>query len=126
MLFRSSGGEAGFQGKLKDPALEMAARLCAEKRMPRATLRETLELALWQRGSHPGLEAWLQERRLLRDLLLTGSNTGGKYQPHVRLDLRYLPSGWDRNDVFFPIACELFDFLMTPRGPVPSEHRLGG
>lgn len=121
----ASGGVATFAERCEAPALEMAANLCREGRIPRATLRDVLEQALWSRGSHPGLEPWLQERLLVRDLLLSGSNWGGKYQPHVRLDLRYLPTGLDRKDDFFPIACDLFDFLLTPRLPIPPEHRLG-
>lgn len=120
---------AGFepQGRLADPALQMAAQLCADGRIDRAALRDRIEQALWLQGSHPGLEAWQQERRFVRDLLLAGSNWGrGKYQPQVRLDLCYFPTGLDRNDDFFPRAVALFDFLAVPRLPIPAEHRLGG
>lgn len=113
-------------GRFDDEGLQMVAQLCSEGRIGRAALREKVEQMLWLRGSHPGLEPWQQERRLVRDLLLTGSNWGGgKYQPRVRLDLRYLPTGLGRDDAFFEIAVALYDFLLVPRLPIPVEHRLG-
>jgi hypothetical protein len=114
-------------GRSEDPALQQALRLAAAGRLPRPALRAVLEDALWRWGSHPGLVGWQLERQLLRDLVLGGSNAGGgKYQSHVPLDQRYLPSGLDRNDPFFPIGVALYEFLAVPRLPIPAEHRLPG
>jgi len=71
------------------------------------------------------LAAWEQERLLLRDLLLVGSNLGGgKYLGHVRPEQRYRPTGIGPDDVFFDVAVPLFEFLAHPRSPMPPEHRL--
>lgn len=128
----ASGAGWESQHRFEDPSLQMAAHLCAEvdgkgqSRISRAALRERIEQSLWLRGSHPGLVPWRQERLMVRDLLLVGSNCGGgKYQSLVRLDRRYFPTGLDRDDVFFPIAVDLFDFLSVPRLPIPAEYRLG-
>jgi hypothetical protein len=108
-----------------DPVLRSTLPLLAEGRLARRALRQTLEETLWRWGSHPGLAVWEQERRLVRDLLLAGSNRGGgKYQPHAPPDQRYFPTGLDRNDEFFTIAVALYDFLQQPRLPMPPELRL--
>lgn len=108
-----------------DPQLQTALDLIADGRMPRSALREALEEALWRWGSHPGLAPWEHERLLVRDLLLSGSNPGGgKYQAHVRPDLRYSPTGLDRRDGFFVVAVALYEFMIRPRAPLPREHRL--
>lgn len=103
----------------------MGARLAAAGRLPAAAARRLFEETLWRWGSHPGLGAWEQERLLLRDVLLVGSHPGGgKYVPQVRPELRYRPAGLGPDDVFYDVAVALFDFLATPRGPVPAEYQL--
>ncbi|MBL9078636.1 MAG: hypothetical protein JNL08_14090 [Planctomycetes bacterium] len=110
---------------LDDGPLLTAAQLMAGERLPRAALRQVLEDTLWRWGSHPGLSAWEQERLLVRDLLLVGSNTGGgKYAPHVRPTQIYRPTGIGRDDEFFTVAVALHEFLGRPRLPIPAEHRL--
>ncbi len=97
-------------------------------RVPPAVLREALQDALWRLGSHPGLGLFEAQRFLLRDLVLTGSLAGAKYQQHIPMHERYLPSGGlgssGTSASFFDVGVEVFDFLMTPRLPLPSECRL--
>lgn len=110
---------------IEDPALQVAARLLVAGRLPRAALQKALEDALWRWGSHPVLSVREQERLLLRDLLLVGSNTGGgKYVPHVRRTRIYRPTGIGPDDEFFDVAVALHDFLARPRLPIPAEYRL--
>lgn len=108
-----------------DERLQATLQLLADGRLEPPALALVLEEALWRWGSHPQTTPWELERLLVRDLLLAGSNSGGaKYQSAVRPDLRYSPSGMDRNDSFFPIAVKLFDFCWRPRAPLPPECRL--
>lgn len=121
----ASGAEVHEPPTLADAQLDVAARLAAAGRLPRAAARRLLEETLWRWGSHPGLGAWEQERLLVRDLLLVGSHPGGsKYVPHVRPELRYRPPGLGPDDEFYDVAVALFDFCSRPRGPVPAEHQL--
>lgn len=121
----ASGASVERDAVCDDPRLQTALQLLADGRLEPAALQDLLEETLWRWGSHPRIAAWQLERLLVRDLLLAGSNTGGaKYQPAVRPDLRYSPSGMDRNDSFFPVAVDLFDFLWRPRAPMPAEFRL--
>ncbi len=109
---------------LDDPQLQAAAELAAAGRLPRLVLRSVLEEALWRWGSHPGLGMWENERLLLRDLLLVGSNEGGgKYQPHVKEHERYRPQRIGADNLF-AVAVALYDFLSRPRLPMPPEYRL--
>jgi hypothetical protein len=110
--------------KLTDPVLEHAAVLAAEGRLPRATASTVLEAALWRLGSHPGLCRREAELRLLRDLLITGSDRGRKYQPSEPIEKRYLPKGLATSNPMFDTAISYWDFLSVPEPPVPDELRL--
>src|SRR5262249_49114704 len=115
------------EASLQDPLLEQAAQLAQEGRLPRAVARDVLEEALWRWRSHPGLGFWDAQRTLIRDLLLSGSLAGTKYEPQVPLRDRYLPSGLGSvgtQDAFFDIGVQAFDFLNRPTLPIPSECRL--
>lgn len=107
-----------------EPTLQAAARLAADGRLPRAAARTVLEETLWRWGSHPGLGLHDVHRRLVCDLMITGSNRGGQYQPGVPQFERYLPGGLGTEHVFFEVASELFDFLSRPVPPIPAECRL--
>ncbi|MCB9887264.1 MAG: hypothetical protein H6838_17370 [Planctomycetes bacterium] len=121
----AAGDRVGEPPTFEDEQLTMGARLAAAGRLPAAAARRLFEETLWRWGSHPGLGAWEQERLLLRDVLLVGSHPGGgKYVPQVRPELRYRPAGLGPDDVFYDVAVALFDFLATPRGPVPAEYQL--
>jgi hypothetical protein len=120
----ASGARATGDGTVADPQLQASLELCRQGRLPRGALRTHLEEAMWRAGSHPRLAPFELERALVRDLLLSGSNPGNKYQMLVRLHQRYSPSGMDRNDPFFALAVPVFDFLAKPRSPMPAEHRL--
>jgi hypothetical protein len=110
---------------LDDPPLQAAVELAAAGRLSRPVMRNLLEEALWRWGSHPGLGMRDNERLLLRDLLLVGSNSGGgKYQPQVRPHERYRPQGLGPDDPFFTVAVALYDFTSRPRLPLPPEYRL--
>ena len=119
------GGEFVLGAKCDDPHLEQLAGLIADGRVSRKVVRATLEEALWRWGSHPGIGPWQQERLLIRDLMLVGSKRGGgRYQPHIRSEMRYVVTGLDRSDTFFTIAVDLYEFLNRPVAPVPSQYRL--
>ncbi len=121
----AAGDEVGEPPPLQDEQLAMGARLAAAGRLPAAAAKRLFEETLWRWGSHPGLGVWEQERLLLRDVLLVGSHPGGgKYVPQVRPELRYRPAGLGPDDVFYDVAVALFDFLSTPRAPVPAEYQL--
>ncbi|MFN3240516.1 MAG: hypothetical protein ACE37K_03280 [Planctomycetota bacterium] len=121
----ASGGGYPRVGVPADPRLAELAGLVADGRASRRTVREELELRLWRWGTHPGIAPWRAERELIRDLMLVGSKPGGgKYRPQIKTHLRYFPTGLDRDDGFFEIAVELYEFLDRPVGPVPSEYRL--
>lgn len=123
----AAGAPVAVASTCSDPKLATAVRLAANGQLPPAALRALLEETLWRWGSHPRCGLVLLERLFVRDLLLAGSNPGGhKYQPAVRPDQRYMPSGLDRDDRFFTVAVALFDFLLAPRAPLPPEHRLPG
>lgn len=111
--------------KLEDGKLQSALLLFADNRLDRNVLRDLLEETLWRWGSHPQWAVWELERRLVRDVLLAGSDPGGaEYQPSVPPNARYSPSGLDRDDQFFAIAVKAYEFLLRPRAPIPAEHRL--
>lgn len=120
----ATGARVDGEAVCEDPQLQAALHLCRDGRIARPALRDHLEEGLWRAGCHPRLGQFELERALLRDLLLAGSNPGGKYQAYVRQDLRYSPGGLDRNDTFFAVAVAAFDFLGKPRSPLPPEHRL--
>jgi hypothetical protein len=120
----ATGARVDGEAVCDDPQLQALLALCRDGRIARPALRIHLEEALWRAGCHPRWGPFELERALLRDLLLSGSNPGGKYQSSVRQDLRYSPGGMDRNDTFFAIAVAAFDFLSKPRSPMPPEHRL--
>lgn len=121
----ASGGEFGAGSKCADPKLEQLASLISAGRVSRKIVRATLEEALWRWGSHPGIGPWQQERLLIRDLMLVGSTRGGgKYQSHIRSELRYVATGLDRSDTFFSIAVEMYEFLSRPVAPVPAQYLL--
>lgn len=120
----AAGGRFEVQGDLRDPRLANLAVVLANGRASKGAVQEELELALWRWRSHPGLAAWELERELVRDLLLVGSRSGGKYAPGIAPHLRYFPAGLDRDDSFFDVAVALFEFTGASSGPVPAEHRL--
>ena len=120
----AAGGRFEAQGDLGDPRLANLASVLANGRASRAAVREELELALWRWRSHPGLAPWELERELIRDLLLVGSRSGGKYAPGIAPHRRYFPAGLDRDDGFFDVAVAFFEFTGASPGPVPTEHRL--
>jgi len=121
----ASGGRSEAAREPADPALAALLRAIRAGRAERDAVRDALEEALWRWGCHPGVGVWEQERLLVRDLMLSGSNLGGgMYVPHIRADRRYFPTGLDRNDKFFDVAVPLYEFLLAPRPPVPRQHRL--
>lgn len=121
----ASGASIDASAEVADPRLARALVLAAAGRMPRSAMRAALEEALWRWGSHPGLVTWEQERLLVRDLLLVGSNPGGsKYVPHVVAEQRYRPTGIGPDDTFFRVASSVFDFVTRPPGPLPAEYRI--
>ena len=120
----ASGGRFRMEGVPADARLAELAKVVADGRVSRSAAREALELALWRWGSHPGLAAWELERQLIRDLLLVGSRTGGRYAPGVAPHLRYFPAGLDRDDTFFDVAVALYEFTGRRSGPIPVAHRL--
>ncbi len=123
----ASGSSVDRGASCDDAKLAAALPLLADGRCDRVTLRSLCEETLWRWGSHPRLAPFELERLFLRDVLLAGSNAGGnKYQTHLPPDQRYCPSGLDRGDRFFSVAVALFEFLVRPRAPLPSEHRLQG
>jgi hypothetical protein len=120
----ASGATVDPAMTVNDPALAALLPLYAEGRVPRAALRRALEECLWRLGHHPRLAPFELERTLVRDLLLAGSDPGGKYLLRLRQEQRYAPTGMDRDDPFYAVAVALYDFLAKPRGPMPAEHRL--
>lgn len=121
----ASGGAFGAPPTFDDPHLDQLAKLIAAGRATRPVVRDALEELLWQRGSHPALGAWRAERELVRDLLLGGSNRGGgEYFASIPEEDRYFPTGLDRDDWFFTIAVQLYEFTSRPVGAVPAPHRL--
>lgn len=120
----ASTGTYSRPSRLEDARLEVFAAVLAQGRATKASARAELELALWRWGSHPGLGPWELERQLIRDLLLVGSRAGGKYRAEVPSHLRYFPTGLDRDDPFFDIAVELYEFTGRRARGVPAEHRL--
>ncbi|MBL8754869.1 MAG: hypothetical protein JNK15_16310, partial [Planctomycetes bacterium] len=123
-LVRAASGATAEAVPLADPVLAEVLRLHADGRLPRAALRTSLEDALWRHDGHPRLVPFELERLLVRDLLLSGSDPGTKYQPNLRSEKRYAPTGMGRDEEFFRIAVALFDFLAKVRSPMPAEHRL--
>ena len=61
-----------------------------------------------------------QNRQSERDRIRTDLD----YQVNVKAHFRYFPSGLDRNDHFFQVAVQLYEFLRHPRAPMPAELRL--
>jgi len=120
----ASGGKFAPGLPIADRDLQQLAELVADGRVSRAVVRRVLEEALWRWGSHPGLAQWREERRLIRDLLLTGSEPGLKYPSHLRNEQRYFATGLDKGDSFFDVAVALYEFLERPVTPVPPEYRL--
>lgn len=121
---RWAAGRVATPARCEDPALTTMAQLAADGRMPRAAARQALEEALWRWGSHPGLGMCEAERLLIRDMLLVGSNQGGKYVPHIRWEQRYRPTGIGHAAAFFDAAVALYDFFRTPTLPLPPQYRL--
>jgi hypothetical protein len=124
----ATGAAGSLEGKLDDPVLAKAAALAQDGRLPRPVARDILEQTLWRWRSHPGRGLWAAERKLVRDLLLTGSQSGRKYKPRVRETDHYLPNGLGTQDAFFEVAVEALDFdlldVSAPRLPIPQQCRL--
>lgn len=107
-----------------DPALQQAADMAREDRLPRAAARALFEDTLWRWGSHPGLGLRDAQHDLVRDLLIAGSLPGNRYAIGLPDHLRYLPAGLGDENDFFGIAVEAWEFLRTPTLPMPAECRL--
>ena len=128
----ASGAKPEARGPTAGPdgsgdSLDALLTLCREGRVSRPVVRERLEEALWRWGSHPGLGLFAAQRTLIRDLVLTGSLAGAKYQQHVPMHERYLPGGLGSSgssEPFFAVGVEVFDFFSVPRLPLPNECRL--
>ncbi|MCC7396236.1 MAG: hypothetical protein IT455_04145 [Planctomycetes bacterium] len=109
----------------EDAVLQTLAVAIREDRMTPKVLRTSLEEVLWRWGSHPGRLRLEQEQLLIRDLLLSGSDPGGgRFQPHVPPHARYLPTGFDKDHVFFTVAVQAYEFLARSAPPVPAEFQL--
>ena len=121
---RWAAGLPAHPDRCNDAPLSMLARLCAEGRAPRAAVRDALEEALWRWGSHPGLGLLENEQLLVRDLVLVGSNPGTRYLRHLTWEQRYRPTGIGHASAFFDAAVALWDFVRTPRLPLPPSYRL--
>src|SRR5262245_21232488 len=120
----ASGARVSKEASIEDPALEQAAKLCADGRMPRDAMQRILEEALWRWGSHPGLGLWQAEREFVRDLVLSGSVPGNRYLIGLPDHLRYVPGGLRHEDDFFDVGVELYEFLSRRVPPVPAECHL--
>ncbi|MCA8974174.1 MAG: hypothetical protein KDC98_05600 [Planctomycetes bacterium] len=122
-LVRWALGQHAVAERCEDPALTALLELAADDRLPRDVGRRVLEETLWRWGSHPGIGLLEAEQLLVRDLLLVGSNPGGKYRSHVSVEQRYRPKGID-SSAFFEIAVAYYDFVTTRRPPLPFRYRL--
>jgi hypothetical protein len=121
----ASGAAGGSEGRIDDPILGKTAALAQDGSMPREAARDILEQALWRWRCHPGIGIWEAERRLVRDLLLTGSQEGRKYKPRAPDAERYRPTGLGTEDPFFEVGVKALDFdLSAPRLPIPKPCRL--
>lgn len=120
----ASGVRATPDAEIADPVLAQAARLAAQDRLPRDVARRLFEEALWRLGSHPGLGLWQAHRDLVRDLVLSGSVPGSRYQIGLPDHQRYVPGGLRHEDDFFEVAVEAFEFLSRRVPPIPAECRL--
>jgi len=106
----------GAAQRLGDPQLSRAFGLAREGRLPVETASEILEAALWRRGYHPMLTLRELHRRLVRDLLLSGSRLLGG---------GYLPRGIEPSDTsYFKIADDFYRFTQDPGLRPPPEWRL--
>lgn len=106
-----------------DERLDAAAGLAAEGRLPPAAAARLLEDALWMRGSHPRLAVRAARLRLVRDLLLSGSNAGARYVSGPRHEV-YAPRDLPREDQWFDAALPAWDVLSPQVLPLPDRHRL--
>lgn len=128
----ASGAKAEPRGTIQGTSgqpdsLDALMQLVRDGRATRAVVRDRLEEALWRWGSHPGLGLFTAQRTLIRDLVLTGSLAGAKYNQHVPMHERYLPGGLGSSgssEPFFAVGVEAYDFFSVPRLPLPSECRL--
>jgi hypothetical protein len=121
----AAGTPVESPGSMGDDRLDALAALAASGRLTPDVLRASIEDTLWRWGSHPGIGLWREERLLVRDIVLAGSNAGGsRYQPHLRRDQRYFPTGLDRGSVLYEVAVAVYEFLGQPVLPVPPELRI--
>lgn len=121
----ASGSRVDKAATIDDPVLEQAAMLAKDQRIDRATMRRVLEETLWRWGGHPGLAVFEAHRLIVRDLLLTGSYTGMKYEKVRRAHDVYLPDGFGRENVLYELAAvPAFEFFSAPTLPIPRECRL--
>ena len=120
----ATGADVQPGATVEDATLQQAFVLMLDGRMPREGARAIFEDALWRWGSHPGLGLQAAQQDLLRDLMLSGSLPGNRYQVGLPDHLRYLPAGLGNENDFFGLAVEVFEFLRTPTLPIPGECRL--
>jgi len=123
-LVRWAAGQRVVGERCDDELLSTMLQLAIAGRLPRAAARVALEETLWRWQSHPGLGLLEVEQLLIRDLLLVGSNPGGKYMSHVPFERRYRPKGIGHSSAFFETAVAFYDFMRTPRLPLPPLYRL--
>jgi hypothetical protein len=119
----SGAAVAGF-ADVGDEAVARAAAAFTAGRLPAAAFADTLELAVWRAGAHPGLVPRRLERDFVRDLVLAGSQEGGgRYQPHVPPAQRYVCAGLGREEPWFHVAIAFHEWSATPRGAIPAAAR---
>ncbi len=122
---RWAAGEPFPEGStFVEPALQQAAAMAKEDRLPREAAARLFEDMLWRWGSHPGIGLRDVQRDLVRDLLLSGSLPGNRYAIGLPDHLRYLPAGLGNENDFFGIAVEAWELLRSPALPIPAECRL--
>ncbi|GAB4157345.1 MAG: hypothetical protein Fur0037_25320 [Planctomycetota bacterium] len=104
--------------------LRDAAKLARDGRLSREAAALLLEDALWRSGWHPGLGPRRVGLELLRDLVLTGSHPGTKYEPKLPPERRYFPRGLQRDAPALQVLVAFYDFLTSPGHPLPAGCRL--
>lgn len=120
----ASGVDVPPGATIDDSPLQQAFVLMVDGRLPREAASVAFEDALWRWQSHPGLGVHGAQRDLLRDLMLSGSLPGNRYQIGLPDHLRYLPAGLGNENDFFGLAVDVWEFTRSPSLPIPAECRL--